>query len=66
MAKIYKLRKSKYSYFLRRDGEVKCYNCGKEIMPGELVVSRGGTGVNRVKIYCIKCAVRLNLVEVPA
>ena len=50
-----------YAYYLKRDGEVKCRECGGDLEKnGEYVpkVTQSG-GTHHTKLYCVECAERL-------
>lgn len=67
------LRPSTYAYYLKRDGQVKCVNCGLDLIEGSQAVSRirGTGGLEQSKyngqrsthriLYCCSCSEALNI-----
>ena len=64
-AREYTLDQKSYQRYLKRDGEVKCVSCGKELKVGDRVVSHGtycSRQFSKKNLRCIPCARKLNIV----
>ena len=62
MAEVRMMWKNIHTRYLRRDGSVICRNCGRSIAVGQRYVPRLRAHSKRRILYCLGCAMELNII----